>query len=224
MRILLLALPALAALSACATPAGGPTGSVPPVTPTERYALTTAPGVDEIALAPRAEGLSPAQREALAALTARFRAERAPAVLIQVAQGLPEGHDAARTAAAARAELEGLGVQPAEIRTAAFDAAGQRPVVRIGFETVQAVVPQCGREWTNLTATKDNAGFTNFGCAVTANMAAQIADPRDIQGRRAMDPADAGRRQVVLGKYRLGESTASKADDAGRGVVSNVVE
>ncbi len=224
MRKLLLLSPALLALAACGTPAGGPTFAEPPITPTERYPLATRPRVDEIALAPRADDLSPAQREALAAMTARYYAEGAPALVIQSPEGLPPDHPALKTASAARAELERLGVRPAELRMTAYPDPGGRPLVRVGFETVEAVVPECGRNWTNLTATKDNRGHANFGCAVTANMAAQIANPRDILGGRPLDPADAGRRSVVLGKYRAGEKTGAELGDQARGVVSDAID
>jgi len=70
-------------------------------------------------------------------------------------------------------------------------------------------VPQCGTEWGNLGRTGDNQSASNFGCAVNANLAAQIADPRDIAGPRAMTPASAGRRTVVFDKYAAGEQTAA---------------
>ena len=52
--------------------------------------------------------------------------------------------------------------------------------------------------------TYDNEGYPEFGCAVTANIAAQIADPADLLAPRASDAPDAQRRQVVLDKYRQG--------------------
>jgi pilus assembly protein CpaD len=213
----------LVAVAACSVPAGGPTFSPAPVTPTERFALEAAPTIDEIALAPRVDGLSAAQRDALASLTARYRAGGGSVVVVQAPQGAAE-NPALKTAHAAKAELEALGLDPAEVRLVSHAPDGARPLVRVGFETVAAVVHDCGRTWGNLTATKDNKGFENFGCAVTSNMAAQIADPRDIYGRRPLDPADAGRRQVVLGKYRLGERTSSQDDERARGVVSDAVE
>ena len=79
----------------------------------------------------------------------------------------------------------------------------------VGFDTVRAAVPTCGTSWTNLGRTGANAGYANFGCAVNANLAAQIADPRDIVSPRAVQPGSAARRAVVFDKYRLGEPTAA---------------
>jgi len=84
--------------------------------------------------------------------------------------------------------------------------------VLVGFDTVRAVVPTCGTAWTNLARTGSNAGQANFGCAVNANLAAQIANPRDIVTPRTMTPADAGRRAVVFDAYRKGEQTAAEVE------------
>ena len=51
-----------------------------------------------------------------------------------------------------------------------------------------------------------------LAAAVTANLAAQIEDPRDIQRPRPMTPADAGRRTVVLDLYRGGKPTSAEAE------------
>ncbi len=64
----------------------------------------------------------------------------------------------------------------------------------------------------------------NFGCAVTSNMTAQIADPGDLLGPRTMTPQDAARRQVVLQKYRAGEKTGAEIDDGANGAVSQAVK
>ena len=54
-------------------------------------------------------------------------------------------------------------------------------------------------------------------------MAAQIANPEDLIRPRDSTPADAGRRDTVLGKYRKGDVTASAKDEQATGVVSKAV-
>ena len=66
------------------------------------------------------------------------------------------------------------------MRVAGYDAGPQpkAPVVLASFSRVVADGPDCrNAPWDNLTATKDNEPYNRFGCALTANMAAQIADP-----------------------------------------------
>jgi pilus assembly protein CpaD len=105
---------------------------------------------------------------------------------------------------------------------AAYDGAPGAPIL-VGFTGFEAVVPQCGQVWNNLMATRDNRVQSNFGCAVTANMAAQIANPSDIVTPQPMDPADATRRSVVMGKYRAGEITSTARDSNSSGAISRVV-
>jgi pilus assembly protein CpaD len=99
------------------------------------------------------------------------------------------------------------------IRVVSYAAPDPRAPILAGFETLRAVVPQCGRQWGSLTRTGDNQSASNFGCAVTANLAAQIANPRDIVAPRAMTPADSQRRSVVFDHYAKGEQTAAAREE-----------
>ena len=83
----------------------------------------------------------------------------------------------------------------------------------VGFEPLRAAVPQCGAYWGNLARTNGNDTSANFGCAVTANLAAQIDNPRDIITPRGMTPVDTGRRAVIYDNYRKGEATAAPQEE-----------
>ena len=62
----------------------------------------------------------------------------------------------------------------------------------------------------------------NHGCATQNNLAAMVADPADLVGPKTMTPADAGRRNTVLEKYRAGEATATQRSEQDSGAVSEV--
>ncbi|MFT6460720.1 MAG: pilus assembly protein CpaD [Maricaulis maris] len=68
----------------------------------------------------------------------------------------------------------------------------------------------------------DNQHHTNFGCALAVNLAAMVADPRDLVAPRDMEAGDTGRRQTVIEGYREGQSTASERSDYESGAVSRV--
>ena len=194
-----------------------------PLTPTSRFALQVEPGTDRVALAVHETGLSANQAQALRDMVNRFAAEGAPMLTVEA----PSGNDPLATEAAwgIKGALEAAGVPPYQVRVVTYLAPDPRAPVLVGFDTVRAVVPQCGREWSNLTRTANNAGSANFGCAVNANLAAQIANPRDIAGPRAMTGADAARRSVVIDRYRAGEPTAATRETiVDRGRVSNAVD
>ncbi len=203
-RILLAAVLLAGPLAACSGAAGS--GPVP-LTPTQRFALQVEPGVDRVALAVHETGLSANQTRALQDMVNRFAGEGAQMLTVEA----PSGDDPVASDAAWRIKgaLEASGVPPHQVQLVTYVAPDPRAPVLVGFDTVRAAVPLCGTSWTNLGRTGANAGYANFGCAVTANLAAQIADPRDIVSPRAMQPGSAARRSVVFDKYRLGDRTAA---------------
>ncbi len=209
-----------APLAACSGAAGS--GPVP-LTPTSRFALQVEPGIDRVALAVHETGLSENQALALRDMVNRFASEGAQVLTVEA----PSGDDPLSSSAAwaIKSELEAHGVPPYQVRLVTYVAPDPRAPILVGFDTVRAAVPTCGTSWTNLGRTGANAGYANFGCAVNANLAAQIADPRDIVSPRTMQPPSAARRSVVFDKYRLGEQTSANreqmvADDR----VSNAVD
>ena len=201
---------AVTVLAGCmGVPAGGL--GPQPLTPTQRFTLQVEPGQERIALAVHDDGLSGNQHNALIDIANRFAVEGAPVLRIEA----PSGGDPVANDFAWRIKgaLEVIGAPGRLIQVVAYNAPDPRAPVLIGYDTVRAVVPQCGASWTSLTRTANNETSANFGCAVTANLAAQITDPRDIIAPRGMTPADAGRRTVVFDNYRKGEATAAPQEE-----------
>lgn len=217
------ALAALAALSACATPYRE--GAVEnPATPLDQYRAQVHAQPEEVRLAVHARGVSAAQADALAALVHGWRMAEGGVIRMQAPTGGPDPSATYRMGESVRAFLLGQGVPAGAIELVGYAAQGQAaaPFV-VGYTRYQVQPITCGQSWENLSGTWRNATSTNFGCAATANLAAQIANPGDLLGPRAEDPADATRRMDVLGKYREGELTSTRADDQARGTVSQVV-
>lgn len=186
-------------------------GLAAPLTPTQRYSLQVEPGIDRIALAVHETGLSDNQRGAIFDLARRAAQQGAERVVVEA----PAGGDPAASDAAWRvkAELEAAGVPGALIQVFSYPAPDPRAPVLAGFETIRAHVPQCGTTWGSLSRSGSNQASSNFGCAVTANMAAQIANPRDIVEPAAMAEAYAGRRSVVFDAYRAGQQTSAPQEE-----------
>ena len=218
--ILIAALASSAALAACAGGAGSLTPV--PVTPTARWALQVEEGLDRIALAVHPTGLSTNQRAALSALAGRFAHAGGDLIVVQA----PAGSDPVAGEAAwnTRAALQEMGVPGDRIRMESYYAPDPRAPILAGFTTVRAHVPRCDAGRESLSRTGSNLSPSNFGCAVNANLAAQIADPRDIAAPRAMTPADAGRRAVVFENYRAGEPTSAPQEELVRSRVSQAVD
>ena len=207
------------AVSGCASMSGDVDA---PITPLSRYALQVEPGLDRIALAVHDQGLSSNQHAALRDLAARYGVSGAGQVRIES----PAGDDpvAVEQAYAVRTFLQSVGVPGDRIQMAAYAAPDPRAPVLAGFETLRASVPDCAAEARNMGGRVSNQSSGGFGCAITANMAAQIADPRDILGARAMTPADSGRAAVVFDNYRRGQISSTPQEPLVNGRISGAVE
>lgn len=215
----MLALAACAGMvSACAS-----TGALPPpLTPTSRYVLQVEPGMDRIALAVHDQGLSGNQQAALAALAGRFAASRADVIRVEA----PAGDDpaAARAAWGVRDALAALGVPAERVLVTAYAAPDPRAPVLAGFEVLTAHVPNCAEAQRASVSSFSNQPSAAFGCAVTANLAAQIANPRDIVAPAAVGAAEAGRRAKVFDTYRAGTPTSAPQEPLVNGRISRAVD
>jgi len=218
---LLIALGAAAALAACAShgPAD-PHVAATPITPTQRFAPVVTETADRILLAPHATGLSAAQTAAVDALVQRWRDSGGGPILIHPPVGA--GADGYRMAIAVQGRLEAQGVHGASIRIEQGDESSGGAVA-VAFNSYAADGPRCGRDWQSFTHSSDNTANSNFGCATTANLAAMIANPADLAAPRPDDPADAGRRQNIITKYRAGSVTSTSSDSQATGHVSTAV-
>ncbi|RZJ32188.1 MAG: pilus assembly protein CpaD [Brevundimonas sp.] len=218
-RTLLLTLSVTALLAGCAS--SGPS-EPPPLNPLSRYTLQTEPGLDRIALAVHEDGLSPNQIAALRDLAVRYAGGGVGRIQIQG----PSGDDpaAARQTWAVRSALEAAGVPGQNIEVAGYDAPDPRAPVLAGFETVRAAIPNCAAERRDMGPRFSNESSLGLGCAITANMAAQIADPRDIMGARAATAADSGRSAVVFDNYRKGQVTSAPQEPLIQGGISRAVD
>ncbi len=226
----LVALAATGLLGACASsnkPAPAPHAAL---TPTEQYPLRAREIPSELKLAVHADGLSSAQRDALADMADRWTQSGGGDVTIRVPTVGVDQHAADLTSREAVEFLGSMGVPEARVRRVGYvpaAAAGEAPApgpapIVVAYLTYRAMVQRCGLEWENLSTNTNNRPMQNFGCAISANLAAQIANPADLAAPRALDPADAGRRITVLGKYRQGQITAGDTDRNASASVSSI--
>ena len=213
----------LLSLAACASgPSGRHMAQAPdPVLPTEQYPLRVDTHADAVNLRVNANGLSENQRRALDQLAGRANWMDGDPVTLEIAtSGNPASIAAGR---AMSAYLIGHHV-PED--TVSFASRRDQPddVVTITVISYDAHVYNCNRTWENVAATGSNAPYKNYGCAVNSNLAAQIADPRDLDTPAAPTSADATRRSEVLERYRKGEKTGAETDDNAKGTISQAIK
>jgi pilus assembly protein CpaD len=213
----------LAVLGACASSSDLAQQAAAPRTDSEqwmkRVQIDAHP--DEVALVLHPE-LSPAQAQAVDDLLDRWLAAEGREIVVKAPTGGPDSGLAGQMAVVVRQRLVAMGAPAAHVRIVGYPAGAPNAPLKVGFVRFEAKGPQCG-EWENLAATRNNEAYANFGCAVTANMVAQVANPEDLLSPRDTTPADAGRRDTVLGKYRAGTSSASVREEQATGAVSKAV-
>ena len=212
--LLKLALPVTAALAlgACSAP-----GIIDPYENTyvsqvhwESYPIEVGKGTMKMEVPTGSAHLSPAQEETVVRFAQQARRTEASQVVVSS----PTGGAHARAVAGQVADLlASEGIPPRSIVSATYQGGRTAPVV-VSFARHFASSPECG-DWSQpITQTGYNEPHANFGCAQQHNIAALVADPRDINTPRTSTPPDAMRRSQVLTDYRTPRDTATPVDDA----------
>lgn len=161
-------------------------------------------------------GLLPDDSERFDAFVADYLSRGSGSISVSA----PQGADSAAVISYFGTRLFNMGVPRAHIIVGTHDGSDAR--VEIGYIAYAAKTDPCGDWSDNIAKTYDNRPARNFGCAVQHNMAAQVADPRDLIEMRPTDPADAGRRATVLDNYEKGKPTAADKSKDQSGSVSDV--
>ena len=208
---------ALAALvlAACAYPVNGPEDaiSVEPL-----YTITVEPHMEMVRLPFNAArgGLDQTGAADLERFARDYIDNGSGALAIDGSRRNP---DAPRAVAD---RLATLGVPRDRILIGNPDNADSGDDVRLSYIRYQAHAEDCGDWSTNLGYTSANKVSPNFGCATQHNLAAMVADPRDLVSPKPLDPNDAQRRLTVLEKYRKGETTVTTKAAEQSGSISQV--
>ena len=175
------------------------------------HPITVAPHYQSIhvAFADSAAGLSPEEAAQLSIFVDDYLARGDGAITVSA----PRGPNSSAALAYLGDDLVRRGVPRSRILVGMHDSGGDARV-EIGFIAYDARSDACGNWSEDASDTAANLPRPDFGCSVQHNVAAMVADPRDLVAPRGMDPGDATRRQAVVGTYEKAQSTASqKAQD-----------
>ena len=183
---------ALAPLAACALTPNGPREAM---SVAEAHPIT----VDQQAVALRVRiddtrrGLGRADLARLDALVSDYRTRGHGPITVTAPVGGPSDRAAQDAAASVRAALHAAGV-PYEAMAGASLRSDTGEIV-VSFQSYVATAPACGRAPDAVNRQLRNLRSQDFGCASQVNLAAMIADPRDLhQGSR---PDGAGSNALV---------------------------
>ena len=201
-------------VAACANPVNGP-DSAPSVE--KRFPITVEPRVQTLRVGVDAGGLDPASLGDLQRFTRDYLRNGSGLIRVAAPRRIPQAANAVAD------EIADLGVPRNRIATGVDDVASPADEVRVSYVGYAASVEPCGDWSSSVTFTSENKPTPNFGCATQHNLAAMVADPRDLVTPKPLGPEDAARRLTILDKYRKGEATVAGKTNEQSGVVSTAV-
>lgn len=94
--------------------------------------------------------------------------------------------------------------------------------VRLTYSRLRAVAPDCGIWPSDVSGDRQNRDYENFGCAAQQNLAAIVADPRDLLGPRGSIPRDSERRGDMFEKWRTAQDPSTQYGDSAEATASDV--
>lgn len=173
--------------------------------------------------------LTATQRAEVMAFAHRWRREATGGIIIDLPSGTRNEVAAANALHEVRSLMSAAGVPPQGVVVRPYRPADptRLATIKLNYPKIVADAGPCGQWPDDLGPTMsrrhfENAQYWNLGCATQRNLAAMVDDPSDLVQPRSETPIFAGRRSIVLGKYKEGQSTATTYPDASKGQISDV--
>lgn len=226
------ALAASLALAGCNTPSkhvgAQQTGSLQAFKATDRHPIEVVKGDVQLEVdIPRfSPGLSPRQLAELDAYVTDYKSLGESEITVAVPTGGRNEGAAMSALGKLRERIRGRGIDDRSIRYTPYRVTRgttSAPIV-LSYQRYYAEAAPCGNWPDNIGYEPLNKAYEELGCAQQNNLAAVVANPRDLIQPRVMSPSDAARRGIVLEKYRLGEVSAAERSDEEDGTSSEVKE
>lgn len=193
--------------------------------PTARHPILvgTAPVALDLPVASGAYGLSRTQKHEVRVFLRDFKEQNEGPITVSAPSGGPNEIAVMHVLGDVRREFNRAGISRNDVQFDAYTGTGTAmSPIKIAYSTYTARGPECG-DWTdNLARDPKNIPYRNLGCAAQRNLAAMVANPRDLMVPRTTTPRDSQRRDVVMDKYVGGETTVSKKADEEKAKVSEV--
>ncbi|HEY2071110.1 MAG TPA: CpaD family pilus assembly protein [Rhizomicrobium sp.] len=183
----------------CAAPSNDGTGLV--ADGSANHPIVVEPSVRNVSVAfmGTASGLAPQDESRVNAFVADYLEHGNGSISVSV----PDGPNSRDTITWFGEHLAEMGVPRSRILVGQHDGAS----VDLSYISYSAHVDDCVDWSVNMGDTSSNLPMPNLGCSTQHNIAAQVADPRDLVEPRGMGPVDANRRATVMGKYEKGDIT-----------------
>ena len=162
-------------------------------------------------------GLSYRQQNRVAGFVRDFRASDQGRLYVSAPSGSSDEVAVFNAVNSIRNIANANGVSPSSIAVRSSYSGGRS--ITLSYKRYVAQGPECGFWVENLARDPENVPHSEFGCATQRNLAAALADPRDLIEPRGTTPRSSERRSVTWDKYVKGESTiAQKSQQEASGI------
>jgi pilus assembly protein CpaD len=188
--------------------------------PAANHPITVTPSYQalKVSFSAADAGLLPDDAQRFTRFVENYRDHGNGAISISV----PAGSDTRAAVSYFADRIANMGVPRNRILVATHDVRDGDMRVELDYMSFKAATAPCGDWSRNLGDTASNQTSPNFGCAVQHNIAAMVANPRDLIAPRDMEGGDATRRATVLDNYEQGKPTAAQKTADQSGAVSDV--
>lgn len=191
--------------SSCAAPVNDGSFTADPVA---NHPIAVAPSMEslKLSLASPSSGLSPDDEAHFSDFVRAYLAYGSGSISISA----PRGAGSTDAIHYFGERLASMGVPEDRILAGTHETADGDTSVEFGYISYTAHTDPCGDWSKNAGDTSSNLPMPNLGCASQHNLAAMIADPRDLVEPQPQGPAEAARRSTVMGNYVKGQPTAAQ--------------
>jgi pilus assembly protein CpaD len=165
----------------------------------------------DIPVASGARELGIPVRSNIRGFAAEFAAAGTGSIFVILPSGSPNAHSVRALKGEILQALIDGGAARNRVIFQHYDASahGSAAAVRLSYNAVTASAGPCGNWPDDMTDTKYNRNYYDFGCSSQANLAAIIANPVDLMGPRQSSQIDATQRAAVIQDYQSGPRGAS---------------
>lgn len=200
---------ASAALSGCSTLVNGRDEAL---SIAEEHPIAVDSQVVTLTVALGDDGLSAVDSARVRAFADSYLAAGHGPVSVTSPTGSQGDRGAMQAAVDARSILDDAGVAADRVEQTGYLSGESKRQLVLSYVRYVATPSACG-VWTG-TMARDfkNLRSPNYGCAMQNNLAAMIADPRELVEPAGMTPADSNARTRMIDAYRKGAKTSSETD------------
>jgi pilus assembly protein CpaD len=166
---------------------------------------------------PGSSGLDESQKDQVYGFLLNYTSQSAERLLIRAPSGGANETAAMHAYDEVRKAMRRAHIDPRLVALEPYFANGDPSApLRLSYLHFVANPPDCPDWSENIGRDPQNVPWPNMGCATQRNLAASVADARDLLGPRGETPRPGERRDYVWSKYVKGQMTGSKWSPADR--------